>query len=142
MPFARSPRNSLSAYRSYAFTLEAWLTFVRDEKTRIPVRVDVAAQPVQASIAGGNRVVGFNKVNGETRPFAAPPFLAGLRFHTDALRQCWTAPSRSTQAAFLATRTTSGSASCPCTRRARWTPRAFPKAVSLPPPPARRLRGF
>ena len=60
MPFARSPRNSLSAYRSYAFTLEAWLTFVRDEKTRIPVRVDVAAQPVQAAIAGGNRVVGFN----------------------------------------------------------------------------------
>ena len=83
MPFARSPRNSLSAYRSYAFTLEAWLTFVRDEKTRIPVRVDVAAQPVQASIAGGNRVVGFNKVNGETRPFVAPSFLAGMRFHTD-----------------------------------------------------------
>ena len=125
MPFARSPRNSLSAYRSYAFTLEAWLTFVRDEKTRIPVRVDVAAQPVQASIAGGNRVVGFNKVNGETRPFVAPSFLAGLRFHTDgAAFQCWTAPSRSTQAAFLATRTTSGSASCPSTRRARWSPRA------------------
>ena len=89
MPFARSPRNSLSAYRSYAFTLEAWLTFVRDEKTRIPVRVDVAAQPVQASIAGGNRVVGFNKVNGETRPLVAPSFLAGLRFHTDgAAFQC------------------------------------------------------
>jgi hypothetical protein len=56
-------RNTLSAYKSYRYELQAWLTFVPDQKTRIPVVVEIAAEALQASIAGGNRVVGFNKVN-------------------------------------------------------------------------------
>lgn len=56
-------RDTLSAYMSYRFELAAWLTFVPDQIARIPVRVDIAAESLQASIAGGNRVVGFNKIN-------------------------------------------------------------------------------
>jgi hypothetical protein len=52
------PYNTLDAYYSYNFVLDAWLRMTPDEQNQIQVNVSVDADQLQAKISGGNRIVG------------------------------------------------------------------------------------